>query len=739
MTPLLLLLMSPFLATPWLLDVAGAPAEALRSSGHGLPADTVATADTYGDPGVRSLVVRAREARIRELEGIESYEARVWERIRAGLTGRSFRRERDLFLGERTASMRWEENGTRYIRWEGARQASPVAGRRSDEDAGMAEELAQTLSSLSGGSSPIFHQPGDDRILFGSEEWALHPLADTARAQYRYRSGDTLRITLPPDGRTVTLVEVRVEPRRADPRLVVGSLWIEEPSGELVRAAYRPARPLYLATDFDDERRGGEPPGLFRSLQLEIRQVTVDYSLQEMQWWLPYRFALSLELRAGGFIQMPATVEWRVDGYRVNEAPTPALVSEEVPEGWTLNDRTVARSGSGGEEGDSVRIVTRVPPAELLHDSPLLTPADERHSGRGPPPGFSDDELDAFRRELDDILPRTDVFRPRVSWGLGDGLLRYNRVEGLSPGVAGELPLVPGWSARVEARLGIADPVPLGELRVRRGDRDRHLQFTLYHRMDHGSDWDDPLSLSSSVSSLVTGGDEGEYHRAHGLEAQLLHRARWGEADVGVFVEGHRAVDRNTDFHLFALFNDDTLRMNRPAREGTWTGARGGLRGHRGSDPGGLRVFGDLQGELALGRGGDYQRLRISGGGAQALGPVELGMEVGAGSGWGELPPQRSFLLGGPSTLRGYRSGSLPGESFWFGRVEVAGSRPGARLSLFNDWGWAGQRIDFGSGRPERAVGVGVSILDGLWRFDLARRMGSDPGWRLHVYFDGII
>jgi hypothetical protein len=738
MTSFLLLLIGPFLAPPDLLQVTGAPAMEARSPGHIVLADTLA-GDTYGDPGVRSLLARARQARSRELEGIESYEARVWERIRAGLTGRSFRRERDLFLEERTASVRWEDDGTRYIRWEGARRASPVAGVRSDEDASMAEELAQTLSSVSGGSSPIFHQPGDDRILFGSEEWALHPLADTAHTQYRYRGGDTLRITLPPEGRTVTLVEIRVEPRRADPRLVVGSLWIAEASGELVRAAYRPARPLYLATDFDDEGRGGEPPGLFRALQLEIRQVTVDYSLQEMQWWLPYRFSLSLELRAGGFIQMPATVEWRMDGYRVNEAPTPELVSDEVPEGWTLNDRLVAGRGPDAEEGDSVRIVTRVPPAGLLHASPLLTPLDGSVPGLGPPPGFSDAELDAFRRELDDILPRTDTFRPRVSWGLGDGLLRYNRVEGLSPGVAGELPLFPGWSARVEARLGTADPVPLGELRVRRGDRDRHLQLSLYHRLDHGSDWDDPLNLPSSVSSLVTGGDHGEYHRAHGLDARFMHMTRWGQADVGLFLERHRAVDRNTDFHLFGLFNEDTLRLNRSALEGTWLGAEGGLRGHRGSDPGGLRVFGDVRGEVAVGEGGGYQRVRLSGGGARSLGPMELGMEVGAGSGWGDLPPQRSFLLGGPSTLRGYRSGALPGESFWFGRLEAARGLPSARLSLFNDWGWAGSRTDFGSGRPQRAVGAGISILDGLWRMDLARRLGEDSGWRLHVYFDGIL
>lgn len=703
------------------------------------PASDTVPVDTYADGQVEVLLDRARRARTREIVGIESYEARVWERVQAGLTGSRFRRERSLWAEERAATIRWEAGGDRFIQWEGARRASPIAGLRSDQDAGMAQELANSLANLHGGSSPVFYRPGDDRIMFGSGQWALHPLADTAGHHYRYTSGDTLRVTLPGAERTITLAEVRVQPRRSDPRLVAGSLWFEEEGAELVRASYRPARPIYLATETPGADDAEDAPRVLRSLQLEIRQVTVDYSLWEMEWWLPHRFALTLELRAGQLIRVPAGVEWQMGDYRINEAPTPELVAQEAPEGWTRTERRAPDRSSDAQEGDSVRVVNLVPPAGMLHLSPELAPRDDWRAPGLEPRVFADRELRELREELDRILPPTTVFMPRFAWGLEDGLLRYNRVEGLSVGVAGETPLVPGWSARAEFRMGVADQAPLAEARVRRGSESHHQELTVFRRLSHTSDWDDPLDLSSSVSALATGRDRGEYYRTHGVETTLSREVGRGEAQLRLFAEGHRSVERNTDFHLTGLFNDDTLRANRPAEEGTWYGGALELRGHGGLDPEGLRVFGALRSETARGPNGWYQRASASGGGVRGLGPVELGLEVGAGSGWGALPPQREFYLGGPSTVRGIRPSSLVGESFWFARGEVARGRPAARLAFFGDLGWAGPRADFGSGRPVRVLGVGASLLDGFVRMDLARRLGEGGAWRFHVYLDGVL
>lgn len=726
-------------AGPWTGEPQGGWMGPSGGVPNGIPEDASVASDTipadaYGDPEVRHLMQRARTARDRELAGIASYEARVWERIQVGLAGSAFRRERTLWDEERAARVRWEAEGERIVLWEGARRASPVAGFRSDQDPETARALARTLSRMTGGPSPAFYQPGDDRILFGSGQWALHPLADTAVHHYRYRGGDTLRVTLPPDQRRITLVEVQVEPRRSDPRLVAGSLWFHEDSAELVRASYRPARPLHLATDGDED-----VPRLLRSIQAEIRQVTVDYSLQEMQWWLPHRFALTVEVRAGGFLRVPATIQWQMSEYRVNELPSPDLAVQDAPEGWSRREVRVEARGAGVEEGDSVRVVTLVPPPDSLHLAPGLSavPADRAVAeGREV---FGEAELARFRRELDRILPPTAAFAPRITWGLEDGLLRYNRVEALGVGMAGEAPLGRGFSGRAEFRLGLADRVPGGELRLQRGASDRMVALAAFRRLSHTSDWEDPLNLSSSLSALLTGQDRGEYYRSHGTEFVAHRHGRMGLARLRLFAEAHRDVVRNTDFHLTGLFNGDTLRGNLTAEEGTWYGGSVTVEGHRGRDPAALRLFGDLTGEVAWADEGSYRRLHASGGAVQPVGPLELGVEAGAGGGWGRLPPQREFFLGGPATIRGIHPGALSGESFWFMRGEVARGMPSFRIAAFGDVGWAGPRTDFGSGTRTWSLGLGASVLEGLLRADLARRLGPTSAWRLHLYLDGIL
>ncbi len=713
-----------------------APAPGAAQEPVGIPTD-----DTWSDPGVQALVEQARSARGRMAVGVERYEATVWERVEVGLTGSRFRRERTAFTDERRARVAWDASGDGVVRWEGARQAIPMAGTRSEDDPELAESLAQTLSSLTGGSSPVFQRPGDDRILFGGGDWALHPLADTADVAYRYQSGDTLRLTLPGDSRSLELVEVRVDPRRVDPRLVVGSLWFDASTGDLVRAAYRPARPIVVVEDLPDSpgARGERVAPLFRRIQVEIREVAADYTLQEMTWWMPYRYALTMEVRFGNLLRIPAVIQWQVDDYQVNGDPGAMAELAEAPDHWAMREHLRPSRAEGAAEGDSVRITTLVPPAEVLHEGLVRRPdPDSSAWPASPPRPFTPEELSAFRADLERILPSADVFLPRVDWGVSDGLLRYNRVEGLSPGVALSAPLRPGWSIRAETRLGLAGPVPLGELRIRRGDGDGGRDLTVYHALAHGSDWDDPLGLSASLSTLFTGYDAGHYHRVTGAEAAVHRRERGGSLRLAAFAEHHGSVAKNTDFTVRRWVGGDTLRMNREAREGGWVGLRGAADGHWGREATGGRVFGRLTAEAAVGEG-EYGRLALSVGGVQPLGPLEFGLEVGAGRGWGDLPPQREFQIGGPGTVRGVRTGSLVGPAHGFARVETARTGRGARVALFGDVGWAGSTDQVRWDETSRSVGLGLSVLDGLLRADVARGLHRADRWRLHFYLDGIL
>lgn len=232
------------------------------ASGAAAPGDTVPE-DTYADPAVEALILRAQAARSRVDSTIQSLQLTFRERLYAGVSAERFRRERALYRQERAARVRLERDGDRVVRWLGARSGTPfgdAAVSLDDEDFD-------------------FLRPDADR-LFLQGSWAVHPLADSAAAHYRYRSGDTLRVRLPALDRTVTLVEAVVEPREARFDLVAGSLWFDEESAQLVRAAYRPARHYELP---GDELEG--LASLLEPVTATIDYLTVDYGLQELRWW----------------------------------------------------------------------------------------------------------------------------------------------------------------------------------------------------------------------------------------------------------------------------------------------------------------------------------------------------------------------------------------------------------------------------------------------------------------------
>ena len=117
-----------------------------------------------------------------------------------------------------------------------------------------------------------------------------------------------------------------------------------------------------------------------------------------------------------------------------------------------------------------------------------------------------------------------------------------------------------------------------------------------------------------------------------------------------------------------------------------------------------------------------------------------LGAEAGAGTGWGTVPLQRAWPLGGPGTLRGFVPGTVSGTTFLRGRLELARGTHDLGASLFGDAGWAGDRTTFDTGDVLYGVGLGVTVMDGLLRVDLARALnGSDPGFRVHVHVDAIM
>jgi hypothetical protein len=723
---------------------------------------------------VESLILRAREARSERAEGFGSFEMTFRERIYVGLRGDVVRRERAMYHQERAARIHWMENGDRVIRWLGARAGVPIAGIAVDFDDPETADFFDTDFD--------FIDPGTDKMFLGSD-WAIHPLADDADRYYRYRSGDTLRIQISGLERMVTLVEAVVEPRESRFELVAASLWFDDETAVMVRAAYRPARPFDLEVDEPEDAE--DVPGFLKPIRASIDFVTIDYGLQELRWWLPNRMAFDGYAQLGGLAQTPIRMEWLFDDY-VIDGPE-ELDLAELPAGWTRSVRNAepdsvwrqrrrdawrdrrgreaneeaedseaaviaaeaadAAADSSDLDGDKPRVVVIIPPADSLRESPdLLEPFMDGESI-----AFSDEEIADVRDRLGQVrMPTAGLPGPRFNWGLGPGLIRFNRVEGLSPGVRFDVGAGPDTHFETSARIGIGEWEPYVELGVFERTPDHSIGFNVYHRLVDVGDWGRPLGMGNSINTFFFAYDNGMYFRTTGAEVKGSLAGTLWRVEARAFGEEHRGAKKNTDVSLPNLVGDNPFPENMTADRSTQFGTSGRVRLFSGVDPAGAILSTTIWGEAAT---GDFEYGRLAAQGAMSV-PLFwrlLGaVEAGAGTTFGTPPTQRLYYLGGPYTLRGFEIGSTVGQAFWLGRAEVGygfkvtpmEETPvgGAfRVVAFGDFGWAGPRDAFGTEGYRASVGAGLSILDGLFRLDFAKAVRGGNDFWIHLYADGLM
>ncbi len=694
---------------------------------HGA-AGSVIQSDTILDPDVRVVLERAREARQGTLEGIESYEGVMRERIHIGIPAFRFRRARTLFDQERIARLRWEREGGRFVEWVGARRRIPVAGSTEEVQDALAARLVQSL--LAEGAPPaLAFAPWADRLVFG-ESWFEHPLADSAEVNYRFSLGDTISLTMPGNP-VVTAIELRIEPTRADAHLLDGSLWFDQNSGALVRATYRPATPFDFELDASPED-SDNIPAVIEPLTAEISTVTMEYSLHGGRFWLASGFTLEGTGTVGELARIPLTVDWTVSEQAVNGPPEMPLTGA-LPPGWTRSVQSVSQGGTERE------VTVILPPTDSVTTSSALSERSAEDDAS------ADSEMDEVRNQLDRLLPRSSSPRFFVRTGLGKGatkgLTRFNRVEGLSLGAAVQLPVSGEWGLYAEARLGTADVEPNGEISLFNGDVEDRFAVTAYRRLDYASDWRDPFRLSRSLRAVITGGDHGQFYRTLGVEASKNTEGRFLQHSVRLFFEQHTSAEKETGFYLGDLFGDTDIDELITAEEGTIGGGEMDLRWQVGFDPDGLVASGRTFLEGGVGDF-DYWRWGASSALVRPLGNGLFGgVEGGLGMASSGAPLQRQFFLGGSATFRGLDSGAerLRGSSFWFGRSELARDTPLARIALFGDVAWAGAGQRIGSEGWLSSVGAGFSVLDGLFRIDVARVIRGPNKWKVDLNLEGLL
>ena len=444
-----------------------------------------------------------------------------------------------------------------------------------------------------------------------------------------------------------------------------------------------------------------------------------------------------------------APVRLRVLRDSLDSAKTPSVLRDSLlrlARRARATELADARARECKESGEYTRVQRRY---EGTLDVVTRIPCDSTRLATAPelPPSIYDPAEEIFgsadREELLKSLnfglqPSWGPQLPKLDWGLS--FTRYNRVEGFGTGLSLTSVLGRGYSAQLGVRGALGDRQLNADFTLSRTNGRASVRATAYRRLEVMNDWGTPLSLGSSLSSMLYARDEGAYFRTWGVELAGTH-AKWGTLDWRIFSERQWRADVTTRWSLFGGSGDKRFIANPAADRAREMGAALRLHSSIGLDPEGFRVLSDVRVE---GAGGDmaYSRglfdMTVSHGLGSVRGRTLAGsLTTSVGYSGGTLPVQRKFYLGGLETVRGQTALTGSGDAFWLARAELGLGGAAARFIGFGDVGWAGDRRDWAKpGRPLSGVGLGTSVLDGLIRFDLARGLFPRRQWRADLYLE---
>lgn len=724
----------------------------------------------------RTLLERARAARMAQDSALMSYEATTYQRISAGMGFSRIGRDRLIFRTENVSNVKWHRDAGAWVEVKGARTALPGIPKegQKEAEADIASETDMSPLPYYPGQEPLISFSGNENVKAQVDEHDIvHPLAEGGEAYYTYEVGDSVVFRLP-DGKTVELRELHVRPRQSKWNVAVGSLWFDARSGQLVRAAYRLAVPMdvwAIVAEEDSTAQDDIPvwvKPLISPMRAQVGAIAVEYGLYQGRFWLPRLRSAEGDAQVS-FMRVPFKFEQSFKYASVNAFDSlpfirlperlraPDSLSESDRDKWRdsvrevrrIQRRAVADSVKQGLrppvkscDSTGMRTVTRRVSDESQLKVAVRMPCDITKLATAPelPKSIFDEGEEIFGSAERDALIKEALamgaqppfalgaIPPTVSYGLE--YTRFNRIEGLSSGVLVEQKLGAGYTASLFARIGHADLEPNAELTLSRSNLSKTIRGRAYNRLVSASDWGNPLSFGSSFSAFLFGRDEGFYYRASGAEVEWL-RERGTMLSARLFAERQRTASVENAFSLGPKFIPNIV-----AGTGSYAGVATRIIHSKGLDPDGFRVFTDLRLETALSDSASavYGRGALDLTFTQGFGALASALTLSSGASLGPVPAQRRWYLGGAHTVRGQRADTAQsGDAYWLARLELGRSVQGVRPVMFGDIGWVGERAKWqtNAGRPMSGAGVGASIMDGLIRFDVSR--GIYPRKRIRV------
>jgi hypothetical protein len=286
-----------------------------------------------------------------------------------------------------------------------------------------------------------------------------HPLSAAGNADYDFAIHDSLSIRLP--DRRVEVYELRVRPKDPEQPRLVGALYIDRSTGDVVRMAFTFTRPAYLDRELEDI------------------SIVLENALVQGRFWLPFHQEVEIR-RTGRWLDFPARGiirgRWEICCYETNGGLSPAFFAGG-PEIVSAPARELAQHEWHGRILDSL-------------------PSDVRAA--------SDDDVRKVQEEARALVQQQALARAEgasLFARKASDFVRVNRVEGLALGAGASLRAGGGIVTSVRARYGLSDRETKWRLgaALRRGDGTSIELFGMRDYRDVG----DVAERSTAVNSFA--------------------------------------------------------------------------------------------------------------------------------------------------------------------------------------------------------------------------------------------
>jgi hypothetical protein len=542
------------------------------------------------------------------------------------------------------------------------------------------------------------------RLGDGDEVSAVvHPVAPGSESVYDFHLADSLTISFPGSGaEPVRVYEVEVRPKDFTRPGFLGSIFLDLGTGAIVRMSFT------------------FTPASYVDPYLDYIRISLDNSLWEGKYWLPYRQEAELRRELPQLDFVAGSVirgRFEIGAYEINA---------NLPESVFRTTR-----------------VSAVPPAEreaFPFERPLFDQLEEQ--GLDPPPSL--DEIRQQAREMVAGRYLSGLSRLRLHVPTLSDAFRYNRAEAAFVGGGAVLRATDRFALRGQVGYGFGSGHFSGALRATSADPGG---FALSVHANQLRDLG-PVPASEGVLNtlavLVAGEDYLDPYFASGAKLQLpIHRGRI-DVDGSLTVERHRSASLQLDD------DDGSLRPVRPIMDGDlvlgaltlaprfgrgWTAAS--HIGYGAHDPE----------QVAAGPTPrrDFATVHVEAGWSREAAWRDLNLGITGQGGFvsEDAPFHEWFLLGGRGTLLGHPYRSFVGDRFWL--VDARASRtlfaPWLTGRVFTSAGWTQlEQHDLPDGWTgetqagvKTTVGFGLGLAWDVIHLDLGRGLGGGGGWGLSV------